>query len=164
MSYPIVIHPNQKLTRLSQEVGVISDELIQMLDRMKRTMDAHDGIGLAAPQIGKNIRVAIVQLDPEDDVLELINPEIIFHEGENIDVEGCLSLPHQYGTVKRYETIVVRYFDREGDEYELEADDYFARAIQHEIDHLNGILFIDKMIERIAEEDLEDYMEGRRND
>lgn len=164
MSYPIVIHPNQKLTRPSQEVGVISDELIQMLDRMKRTMDAHDGIGLAAPQIGKNIRVAIVQLDPEDDVLELINPEIIFHEGENIDVEGCLSLPHQYGTVKRYETIVVRYFDREGDEYELEADDYFARAIQHEIDHLNGILFIDKMIERVAEEDLEDYMEGRRND
>ena len=65
-------------------------------------------------------------------------------------MEGCLSLPHQYGTVKRYETIVVRYFDREGDEYELEADDYFARAIQHEIDHLNGILFIDKMIERIA--------------
>lgn len=119
-------------------------------------MIAHDGIGTAAPQVGKNIQVALVEVD-EGDLFELINPETI-PKGESIDVEGCLSIPHTYGTVKPAMQLVVRYYDREGDEMEVEAYGYLARAFQHEIDHLQGKLFIDQMIEPIAEEDLEKYM------
>ena len=126
-------------------------------------MVAHDGVGIAAPQIGKNLQVAIVEVD-EEDRFELINPEIIESSGESVDVEGCLSIPHTYGTVKRADEIMVRYFDREGEEMEVQAFGYLARAIQHEIDHLNGVLFIDKMIDKIPESELEQYMEEHEND
>ena len=130
---------------------------------MYETMVAHDGVGIAAPQIGKNLQVAIVEVD-EEDRFELINPEIIESSGESVDVEGCLSIPHTYGTVKRADEITVRYFDREGEEMEAQAFGYLARAIQHEIDHLNGVLFIDKMIDKIPESELEQYMEEHEND
>lgn len=130
---------------------------------MYETMVAHDGVGIAAPQIGKNLQVAIVEVD-EEDRFELINPEIIESSGESVDVEGCLSIPHTYGTVKRADEITVRYFDREGEEMEVQAFGYLARAIQHEIDHLNGVLFIDKMIDKIPESELEQYMEEHEND
>ena len=84
---------------------------------------------------------------------------IIEKKGTSIDVEGCLSIPETYGTVERADEVTVRYFDREGEEMEVTAYGYLARAFQHEIDHLNGELFIDKMIEKIAPEDLEAYME-----
>jgi peptide deformylase len=100
----------------------------------------------------------------EDDRFEMINPEIIASSGESLDVEGCLSIPHTFGTVKRADEITVRYFDREGEEMEVEAFGYLARAMQHEIDHLNGVLFVDKLVERIPEEDLEKYMEEHEND
>ena len=79
-------------------------------------------------------------------------------------MEGCLSIPHVYGTVSRAQRILVHYYDRDGDEMELEAYDYLARAIQHEIDHLQGILFTEKLIERIPEEQLESYMEAKEDD
>jgi peptide deformylase len=107
--------------------------------------------------------VAIVEVE-EDDRFEMINPEIIASSGESLDVEGCLSIPHTFGTVKRADEITVRYFDREGEEMEVEAFGYLARAMQHEIDHLNGVLFVDKLVERIPEEDLEKYMEEHEND
>lgn len=163
MRYPVIIHPNAKLTKKNREVTEITDELWTLLDDMHETMIAHDGVGIAAPQIGKNIRVALVEVE-EGDLFELINPTIISAKGEDIDVEGCLSIPHVFGTVKRPDEIVVRYYDREGDEMEVEAYGYLARALQHEIDHLNGELFIDKMIERIPEEELESYMEAHQND
>ncbi|EAC9481234.1 peptide deformylase, partial [Listeria monocytogenes] len=119
--------------------------------------------GIAAPQVGKNLQVAIVEVE-EDDRFEMINPEIIASSGESLDVEGCLSIPHTFGTVKRADEITVRYFDREGEEMEVEAFGYLARAMQHEIDHLNGVLFVDKLVERIPEEDLEKYMEEHEND
>lgn len=107
--------------------------------------------------------MAIVEVE-EDDRFEMINPEIIASSGESLDVEGCLSIPHTFGTVKRADEITVRYFDREGEEMEVEAFGYLARAMQHEIDHLNGVLFVDKLVERIPEEDLEKYMEEHEND
>lgn len=156
MRYPIILEPDHRLHKVTQPVEMITDELVDFLEDLRETMIAHDGVGLAAPQVGQNIAVAVVEVD-DDDTFELINPEIIKRSGSYVDVEGCLSLPHVYGTVERAQAITVRYFDREGDEMEVDAEGYLARAMQHEIDHLNGILFTEKIIERIKEEDLEKY-------
>lgn len=163
MRYPILIHPNDKLKRVAQPIDVITDEAVALLDNLYETMVANDGIGIAAPQVGKNKRIAVVEVD-EGDKFELINPEIIEAKGESIDVEGCLSIPHVYGTVKRADEVTVRYYDREGEEIEVTAFGYLARAFQHEIDHLDGVLFVEKMIEQIPEAELEDYMEEHLND
>lgn len=163
MRYPILIHPNDKLKRVAQPIDVITDETVALLDNLYETMVANDGIGIAAPQVGKNKRIAVVEVD-EGDKFELINPEIIEAKGESIDVEGCLSIPHVYGTVKRADEVTVRYYDREGEEIEVTAFGYLARAFQHEVDHLDGVLFVEKMIEQIPEAELEDYMEEHLND
>lgn len=164
MRYPIVIYPNDRLNQKAESVTVITDEIVTLLEDMHETMIAHDGIGLAAPQIGKNLRLAVIEIDEETGIFELINPEIIESKGKDIDVEGCLSIPETYGTVERADEVTVRYFDREGDEIEVTAYGYLARAFQHEIDHLNGELFIDKIIEPIKPEDLEAYMEEHIDD
>ena len=163
MLYPIIIQPNEQLRRTNQAVQELTDELVGLLDDMYETMLAHDGVGIAAPQIGKNLQIAVVEVD-ENDRFDLINPQIIESKGKTIFVEGCLSIPHVFGTVERAEEITVRYFDREGDEMEVTAYGYLARAIQHEIDHLNGILFTDKVIEWIPEEALANYYEEHEND
>ena len=163
MRYPILIHPNDKLKRVAQPIDVITDETVALLDNLYETMVANDGIGIAAPQVGKNKRIAVVEVD-EGDKFELINTEIIEAKGESIDVEGCLSIPHVYGTVKRADEVTVRYYDREGEEIEVTAFGYLARAFQHEIDHLDGVLFVEKMIEQIPDAELEDYMEEHLND
>ncbi|EOT39078.1 peptide deformylase [Enterococcus columbae] len=156
MQYPIVLDPDPILRQANQEITAITDELHTLLDDMYETMLANDGVGIAAPQVGKNLQVAIVEVE-EGDLFEMINPKIIQKSGEEIDVEGCLSIPHTYGTVKRASQITVSYYDREGEEIEVEAYDFLARAMQHEIDHLNGILFTDKVIDYIDEEELENY-------
>ena len=163
MRYPVIIHPNEKLRQPCEPITTITDELVKLLDDMYETMVAHDGIGIAAPQVGKAIQVAIVELDG-DERFEMINPVILEKKGSSIDVEGCLSIPHIYGTVERAEEITVRYYDCEGDEMEVEAYGYLARAMQHEIDHLNGILFTDHMIQQIPEEELDKYMEENGDD
>ncbi|EOT46564.1 MULTISPECIES: peptide deformylase [Enterococcus] len=163
MRYPILIHPDEQLRKPCEPIDQITDELVVLLEDMYETMVAHDGVGIAAPQIGKNIQVAVVEVE-ENDRFELINPRIIDRKGKDIDIEGCLSMPHVFGTVERAEEITVRYFDRDGDEIEVTAFGYLARAIQHEIDHLHGVLFTDKVIERIAEEDLESYYEEHLDD
>lgn len=164
MRYPIVIHPNERLKQKAKPVTMITDETITLLEDMYETMIAHDGIGLAAPQIGKNLQLVVVEVDEETGLFELINPEIIERKGSDIDVEGCLSIPETYGTVERADEVTVRYFDREGDEIEVTAYGYLARAFQHEIDHLNGELFIDKIIDPIKPEELEAYMEEHLDD
>lgn len=163
MRYPILIHPDEQLRKPCEPIDQITDELVVLLEDMYETMVAHDGVGIAAPQIGKNIQVAVVEVE-ENDRFELINPRIVDRKGKDIDIEGCLSMPHVFGTVERAEEITVHYFDRDGDEIEVTAFGYLARAIQHEIDHLHGILFTDKVIERIAEEDLESYYEEHADD
>ncbi|MEO1768599.1 peptide deformylase [Candidatus Enterococcus ferrettii] len=163
MRYPILLHPDHRLTQPASSVEYVTDELAQLLDDMYETMVAHDGIGLAAPQIGKNLRMAVIEID-EGDRFDLINPVITEKKGTTIDVEGCLSIPETYGTVKRADEITVQYYDREGDEMEVTAYGYLARAFQHEIDHLDGKLFIDQVIDPIAPEDLERYMEEHADD
>lgn len=164
MRYPIVIYPNERLTQKAKPVTLITDDTITLLENMYETMVAHDGIGLAAPQIGKNLQIAVVEIDEETGLFELINPEIIEKKGKDIDVEGCLSIPETYGTVERADEVTIRYFDREGDEMEVTACGYLARAFQHEIDHLNGELFINKIIEPVKPEELEAYMEAHLDD
>lgn len=163
MRLPILLHPDDKLRKVAEEVPYMTDELIDLLDNMYETMLAHDGIGIAAPQVGRNLRIAVVEIE-EGDRFDLINPEIIEKKGETIDVEGCLSIPETFGTVKRADEITIRYYDREGDQMEVTAYGYLARCFQHEIDHLDGKLFIEKMIEKIAPADLEKYMEEHEDD
>ncbi|MDR1568017.1 MAG: peptide deformylase [Streptococcaceae bacterium] len=152
--------PAAILRAQARDVSEITPKIIQLLNDLYETMIAHDGVGIAAHQVGENLNVAIVQLNPEDEVIELINPKIVLSVGSDIFVEGCLSTPHVFGTVERSERIVLTYLDREGYSCELDVEGYLARAIQHEVDHLNGILFIDKMIDEIKEEDLEAYYQN----
>lgn len=122
-------------------VEQITDDLRRLIDDMFETMYAAQGIGLAAPQVGRLERVAVV--DVEKQPLVIINPVIALEEGAARAEEGCLSIPDIYGDVDRAHRVVVRALDREGKQFELEATELLARALQHEIDHLHGKLFID---------------------
>lgn len=123
------------------EVTKIDKRLRNFLDDMAETMYASEGVGIAAPQVGVAIRAVVVDVDKKR--YDLINPVITYREGSAIDSEGCLSCPDLYGDVERAEKIRVKYTTRFNKEKELEADGLLARCIQHEIDHLNGQLFID---------------------
>ncbi len=122
---------------------------------MYDTMIEFDGVGLAAPQIGLNKRIAIVDIDDDMGTIELINPEIIYSSGSQTGPEGCLSFPGIYGEVTRPNFIRVKAQDRKGKGFVLEAEEFLARAIQHEVDHLNGILFTSKVTRYIDEKELE---------
>jgi peptide deformylase len=111
---------------------------------MADTMRAAEGVGLAAPQIG--ISKCVVVIDIGDGLIELINPEIIDEEGHEIDAEGCLSVPDIQGKVVRAQKVEVRALNRKGEEVKIIGDGLLARALQHEIDHLHGVLFIDRMV------------------
>lgn len=135
------------LRKVSREVTEINDRIKTLLEDMVETMYEYDGVGLAAPQVGILRRVVVI--DVGEGPIKMINPEIIEQEGESIDIEGCLSIPNRSGTVKRPEKVKVRYLDENGVEKTLEGTGLLARAICHEVDHLNGILFVDKMIEEV---------------
>ncbi|WP_342525871.1 peptide deformylase [Chryseomicrobium sp. FSL W7-1435] len=146
----IVEHPNEILTTPAQKVTVFDKKLGILLDDMYETMMAADGIGLAAPQVGVSKRIAIVDLGEGQEIIEMINPEIVAIGGKEVEVEGCLSFPDIYGEVERPYYVKIEAEDRDGNLYELEAEDYEARAIQHEIDHLNGILFTSKILRYVT--------------
>lgn len=150
----IITSPAAILTQKTIEVAVINEQTIELLDDLYDTMVEHDGVGIAAPQINVSLRVAIVELG--EDILEMINPTVIETRGEEEDVEGCLSFPEVFGMVKRPTYVKIEACDREGRVYELEAEDFEARAILHEIDHLDGVLFDSKMTRRLTEEELEE--------
>ncbi len=124
------------------EVEKIDKRLRKLLDDMAETMYANEGVGIAAPQVGVPIRAVVIDIDKKKKY-DLINPVITWREGSVIDSEGCLSCPNLFGDVERAEKVRVKFFTRFGKEKEIEADGLFARCIQHEIDHLNGRLFID---------------------
>lgn len=124
---------------------------------MHETMIEADGVGLAAPQIGLNLQVAIVDIEDDHGMIPLINPEIIESSGEQLGLEGCLSFPGVYGEVKRFSYVKVKARDLKGRYFIIEAEDFLARAIQHEIDHLQGILFISKVEKYVDEKELERY-------
>ncbi|MDR5658324.1 peptide deformylase [Serpentinicella sp. ANB-PHB4] len=130
------------LRKKSKPVEIIDKRILTLLDDMKETMYDADGVGLAAPQIG--ILKRIIVIDVGYGAVELINPEIIDSFGEQSDTEGCLSLPGKSAEVIRPQKVTVKGLNRKNEEVTLEGEDLFARAICHEIDHLNGILFIDK--------------------
>ncbi|CAM3085512.1 peptide deformylase [Filibacter tadaridae] len=142
----IVEHPSPILKKKCETVVKFDRKLAKLLDDMHDTMIAADGIGLAAPQIGESVQVAIVDMGEGQEVIELVNPVITAIGGSEVEVEGCLSFPGLYGEVERPFFVRVEAQERDGSLYELEAEDYEARAIIHEIDHLNGVLFDSKII------------------
>ncbi|MCM3315763.1 peptide deformylase [Rummeliibacillus stabekisii] len=153
----IVKNPAEILKKKAAEVTQFDNNLAQLLDDMYETMVENDGVGIAAPQVNKSIQAAVVELGEERDVLELINPVIVARsEDTETDIEGCLSFPDVYGDVERPVYVKVEAQDRNGDLYELEAHDYDARVIQHEVDHLNGILFDQKITKTYTLEEIEE--------
>ncbi len=129
------------MKKVCAPVEKIDRRLRRTLDDMAETMYARDGVGIAAPQVGLSIRAVVIDVDKKR--YDLINPEIIFREGSEVDTEGCLSVPEIYGEVERSERVMVEYLNRYGKPQSLEADGLLARCIQHELDHLDGQLFID---------------------
>ncbi|WP_108669748.1 peptide deformylase [Peribacillus acanthi] len=156
---PIVTFPDKILEQKCDKVTAFDGKLAKLLNNMYDTMIEADGVGLAAPQIGLKKQIAIVDIGDESGTLEMINPMIIETKGEQTGPEGCLSFPGVYGEVNRPYFVKIKAFDRKGREYELEAEDFYARAIQHEIDHLNGVLFTKKVTKYLSEEELEGYEE-----
>lgn len=142
------------LRKKSKHIDEITGRIQILLEDMVETMEYADGVGLAAPQVGV-LRRAIV-IDIGEGPMKIINPEILEVNGEAIDVEGCLSIPGRSGTVKRPEWIKIKYLDIDGKEQILEGEGLLARVLCHEIDHLEGILYTDKIIDEVELEDLDD--------
>ena len=146
---PIRIYPDPVLRVECAPVEAFDDDLRSLVDDMIETMHAAPGVGLAAPQVGIEKRLAVVDLsvgkDPEA-LLVLVNPELLDESGDReTEVEGCLSIPDLTDKVERPYTVRVRAQDAEGETFELEAEDWMARAILHEMDHLDGVLFVDHL-------------------
>ncbi|AEF94143.1 Peptide deformylase [Desulfotomaculum nigrificans CO-1-SRB] len=140
--YQIVEIGDEILRQKAKPVKEVTLNIIKLLDNMADTMYANKGVGLAAPQIGVSKRVVVV--DVGDGLVELINPEIVEATGSVIDTEGCLSVPGMIGEVARAERIVVQGLNRKGEQVTYQAKGFLARAFQHEIDHLDGIIYVDK--------------------
>jgi peptide deformylase len=155
----LVIEPDPRYNRVSDRlrqkaapIAEISDDIRQLAADMHETMAEEAGVGLAAPQIGQQIRLIVIQIpagygeDIDEDVkLTLINPEIVKAGGRDVDLEGCLSFPDLVGPVERYTWAIVRGLDADGEKVRFRARGILARVLQHEIDHLDGVLFFDRM-------------------
>ena len=143
----IIVAPDPRLNQPCEAVGTVDAEIVRLMDDMLETMYAAPGIGLAAPQVGvlKRIIVADVSKDPDHPApMQLVNPEIVWASDELRDYEeGCLSLPDHYAPVTRPARVRIRYLDRAGKVCEIEADGLLATCLQHEMDHLDGVLFVD---------------------
>ena len=148
----IVHFGDDTLRRVCRPVDTITPSILTLLDDMAETMRAADGVGLAAPQVGVLRRIAVIETEPGQ-LIELINPKIIATAGEQEGSEGCLSLPNQFGVVKRPKHVTVRATDRYGKEFEMSGSDLLARAFCHEIEHLDGKLFIDRAEYMLEDDD-----------
>ena len=141
------------LTKVCRPVTEFNDRLHVLLDDLADTLEDSGGVGLAAPQVGVLRRVCVV-LDEEDQLIELVNPEIIRTEGEQTGLEGCLSVPGKYGEVTRPEIVRVRAQDRDGNWFEVEDEGLTARCFCHEIEHLDGHLYTEHIDRFLTEEEL----------
>ncbi|SDH10630.1 peptide deformylase [Roseospirillum parvum] len=144
---PIIVAPDPRLKLVAKPVAEVDDAVRQRLSDMLETMYDAPGVGLAAPQVGDSRRMLVIDVagqDEEPRPLKIINPEIVWESEQTKSFdEGCLSLPEQYAGVERPAEVTVRYLDENGERQELTADGLLAVAIQHEIDHLDGVLFVD---------------------
>ncbi len=144
----IIKYPHPVLKKPCEPVGAIDGEVIKLIDDMRQTMYGANGVGLAACQVGVPRRVIVLDvspIDPQHTFLAVINPEIIWEEGEVDHEEGCLSVPDYLEKVKRKEKVCVKGLSPEGKEIEIKGDGILAMALQHEIDHTNGILILDRV-------------------
>ncbi len=151
----IVKEGDELLRKKSRAVDEINDRIIRLLDDMKDTLHKAQGVGLAAVQVGVLRRVVLVEVE-EGVLYELINPEIIDAKGEQEELEGCLSVPDKWGITHRPKTVTVRAMDRNGKYFEVSGSDLLARAFCHELDHLDGKLFIDNAVRMLTPEELEE--------
>ena len=147
------------LRKRARRVDKFDKRLALLLDDMADTMYDADGVGLAAPQVGILRRCVVI--DVGEGLIELVNPEILWAEGETIATEGCLSVPGRRGTVKRPEKVRVHAQDRKGNHIEVEGEGLLAVCLCHELDHLDGVLYVDKMIEDVTDKIEEQEDEGK---
>ena len=152
----IVTQGDELLTKKCRPVTEFNPRLHQLLDDMADTLAEANGAGLAAPQVGV-LRRAVLVIGDDDQVMELINPEIVFQEGEQTGPEGCLSVPGKYGMVTRPYRVLVRAQDRFGSWFEAEGEEIVARCFCHEIEHLDGHLYTEHIDRFLTEEELEAY-------
>jgi len=140
----IHIAPDPVLRQKAKRVRSVDGSIYKLIADMTETMHAAPGVGLAAPQVGIPLRVIVIGL-PEQEDIALINPQIVRRKGERVVNEGCLSVPGYIGQIKRAESVTVKGRDRTGKEVRIKAEELLAQALEHEIDHINGILYIDRL-------------------
>lgn len=146
----IVVYPDPVLKSKTQALSDIDSKVIKIIKNMTYTMYAAKGIGLAGPQVGLSLSLAVIDTSLGENIntsnsMVIINPKIIEQNGSSVKEEGCLSFPKIYSPVKRYQSIVIEYINEKGKEVQFEACDFLARVLQHEMDHLSGICFIDRI-------------------
>ena len=159
----IVLQGEDCLTKVCRPVTDFDNRLHILLNDMKDTLLDSGGVGLAAPQVGILRRVCVVQ-NENDEIIELINPEIVYTQGEQTGLEGCLSVPGKFGVVTRPEVVRVRAQDRDGNFFEVEDSDLTARCFCHEIEHLDGHLFVEHTDHLLTEEELQEYIRRQEED
>ena len=157
---PILTQEAPILRQKAKRVTRVDDSIRKLIDDMVETMVAAPGVGLAANQVGVGLRVIVVKTDAN--LYCLVNPEMVKATGEQVGLEGCLSIPGYVGEVKRAQRVVVRGLNRHGKTVRIKGDDLLARAFQHEIDHINGVLFIDRLtsLETLRKVEPENVTEG----
>jgi peptide deformylase len=148
------VYPDPVLRQKAKRVKKVDQSISKLIDDMVETMYSTGGVGLAAPQVGVSLRVAVIEI-PGDETIVLVNPEVVKRSGEMEVTEGCLSVPGYRGDIKRSEKVTVKALDRNGKEFRVKGEGLLAEALEHEIDHLNGALYIDHLdsvddLERVA--------------
>lgn len=162
---PILEYPDPRLRIRAERVTVVDDEIKQLVDDMFETMYAAPGIGLAATQVNVHKRIIVIDVsDERDEPYCFINPEIVSEDGRDSYEEGCLSVPGLYDYVERAERIKVKALDRNGEPFELEAEGLLAQCIQHEMDHLEGKLFVDYLSQLKRERIRKRYLKKARRE
>ena len=141
---PICVLPDPTLRQRSKRIRYIDSSVQRLTDNMLETMRSASGVGLAAPQVGALFRVIVIGIPEEEDIV-MVNAEIVRRTGERLVDEGCLSVPGYLGQIKRAESVTVKGRDQNGKEIRIKADGLLAQALEHEIDHLNGVLYIDHL-------------------
>jgi peptide deformylase len=141
---PVCCVPDPVLRRRAKRVSSFDGSVQKLIDDMLETMPAVSGVGLAAPQVGVSLRIVVIGL-PDEEAIVMINPEMVKRSGERSVSEGCLSVPGYQGEIKRSLTVTVKARDRRGKEFRVKGTELLAQALEHELDHLNGVLYLDHL-------------------